>query len=235
MIKKIEKHNLIWSVRDKTSDEIIIGYVPGPVEYFNFLDIKPGDVVLDVGMNIGGFAVTAASKGAKVIGYEPHPETYELALENLKNNNLTAITHMAGVSGYDRDAKLYLDKPERNYSGFFTTIAEGLQGENEKKESIPIKLEGINGILEKYKPNKIKMDCEGAEWDIIMAIKDWYNVEKMVFEYHIVPGHDIVVMNDIIHYDDDKVYQNAFFKRLKEHFSKVEWHEQCKHIVNCEK
>ena len=39
-------------------------------------DISPGDSVVDVGANVGAFAVLAASRGARVTAYEPHPETF---------------------------------------------------------------------------------------------------------------------------------------------------------------
>lgn len=234
-MKKIERHGLVWTVREKTSDEIIVGYVPNPVEYFNFIDIKPGDVVLDIGMNIGAFAVMAAHKGGKVIGYEPEPETYAIAVENFKNNNLEGITHMAGVSGLDGEALLYLDIPERNYSGFNTTVKEGLQGEDFEREAIKIKLLGINKILEEYKPNKIKIDAEGAEWDIIMAVHDWYNAEKLVFECHCVPNHKAMVINHKVYLDDDEIYREALKKKLREHFGKVEQHPECRNIINCTK
>lgn len=38
-------------------------------------EIAPGDRVVDVGANVGAFAVLAASSGAFVDAYEPHPET----------------------------------------------------------------------------------------------------------------------------------------------------------------
>jgi FkbM family methyltransferase len=232
-MKKINKHGLIWNVREKDSDEIIVGYVPGPVEYFDFLDIKKGDVVLDIGMNIGAFAVKAASLGAKVIGYEPEPETYKVAIMNFKENNLEGITHNLGVAGIEQEAKLYLDVPERNYSGFNTTVKGGLQGEDFEKSTIDIKLVGINEVLKKYKPNKVKIDCEGAEWDIIMAVHNWYNVERLTFECHCVPNHRAMVINHKVYLDDDEIYRNALKKKLREHFKVVEEHPQCKNSINC--
>jgi FkbM family methyltransferase len=231
MRKKIEKHGLTWTVRENSSDAIIVGYVPNPGEYFGFLDVKPDDVVLDIGMNVGAFAVAAANKGARVIGYEPDPETYEIALENFKNNNLTGITHLAGVAGHNHESVLYLDIPERNYSAFNTTVKGGLQGENSDTKSVPIKLIDINDILKEYKPNKIKIDAEGAEWDIIMAVQDWYNAEKLVLECHSVPNHFAMVINNKVYLDDDEVYRNALKKKLGEHFSKVEKHS--KNVINC--
>lgn len=39
-------------------------------------EIAPGDRVVDVGANVGAFAVWAATAGATVSAYEPHPETH---------------------------------------------------------------------------------------------------------------------------------------------------------------
>jgi hypothetical protein len=90
---------------------------------------------------------------------------------------------------------------------------------------------GINSILQEYKPNKIKIDAEGAEWDIIMAVQDWYNAEKLVLECHSVPNHFAMVINNKVYLDDDKIYREALKKKIMEHFLTIVEHS--KNVINC--
>lgn len=61
---------------------------------------KPGDVVLDVGSNIGFYLLNFSMRvmpGGHVFGFEPHPITYQKLLTNLSanvNKNIT-ISHVA--------------------------------------------------------------------------------------------------------------------------------------------
>jgi predicted RNA methylase len=45
--------------------------------------ILPGDIVFDVGANIGAFALCAAKQGAQVFAYEPIPVTFGLLQQNI--------------------------------------------------------------------------------------------------------------------------------------------------------
>lgn len=54
--------------------------------------IKPGDVVLDIGANIGNHTVFFAKQGATVIAFEADPLTQELLAENLKLNEVPDVT-----------------------------------------------------------------------------------------------------------------------------------------------
>jgi hypothetical protein len=40
-------------------------------------------------------------------------------------------------------------------------------------------------------PNVVKIDCEGGEYDLVAASspESWEAVERLVIEYHKVPGH----------------------------------------------
>lgn len=52
--------------------------------------LKPNDVYLDVGANIGTTLIPAAKsvKGGRAIGFEPHPKVFTYLLENIALNNL---------------------------------------------------------------------------------------------------------------------------------------------------
>ncbi len=51
------------------------------------LSVKAGDVVFDVGANVGLFALDAAARGAKVHAFEPMPQTFAALQANARDFN----------------------------------------------------------------------------------------------------------------------------------------------------
>ena len=83
------------------------------LEVVRFLDdkLRPGDVVFDVGSNIGICTVFAARKvGAtgQVVAFEPAPETYAALMENVRLNGLGNVrAFRAALADYEGDGGLF--------------------------------------------------------------------------------------------------------------------------------
>jgi len=62
--------------------------------------LRPGDVFLDVGANVGGYSVWAGELGAEVIALEPAEDTYRLLADNVALNGfpIRAIRAAAGAA-----------------------------------------------------------------------------------------------------------------------------------------
>jgi FkbM family methyltransferase len=62
--------------------------------------LRPGDLFIDVGANVGTYAIWAADLGAEVIALEPAADTFGLLLENIALNGypITAIQAAAGTA-----------------------------------------------------------------------------------------------------------------------------------------
>src|SRR5262245_8760310 len=77
--------------------------------------LKPGDIFVDVGANIGLFTVLAAryvGAGGAVYAFEPCAKTYQRLLANVELNGLTNVScHQAALSDLSgrRDMKVSLD------------------------------------------------------------------------------------------------------------------------------
>jgi FkbM family methyltransferase len=55
---------------------------------FCFHLLRPGDVFVDVGANIGTYSLPAAARGATVIAFEPGPEAFAELTANIRLNSL---------------------------------------------------------------------------------------------------------------------------------------------------
>ena len=162
-----EKHQ--GYVRENTLDEYIFGEVRSA---YKDLEIKKGDVGLDLGANIGAFAKQAAEKEAIVHCYEPEPNNFTLLQLNSPNTN----NHKKAVVGKQNgNIELFINS-KRNKGIHMTRPVNG-------RESIEVETVSFSDLINEIKPNKIKIDVEGAEYDFLPFEFPSF-VEKLVMEIH---------------------------------------------------
>jgi FkbM family methyltransferase len=144
----------------------------------------PDTVVLDIGGNIGLFAVYAAFSGArKVYAFEPNREAYRHMLENISRNSLQTVIvphHYAVTSKSDEVVAIPKGASPQN------RIAYG-PANNDEYESVHtisvddiVKREGISCV------HLLKMDCEGSEYDILAGMSNatFSKIRRIIVEYH---------------------------------------------------
>lgn len=130
------------------------------VSEYRFHDIRPGDRVLDIGANVGGFCIRAARMGGRVTAVEP-VATIPLR-ENIRANRVS-VQVIAGALGNGKPAEICWDDG-RVVSPTYTL-----------KDLI--RLGGGCDFL--------KCDCEGAEWFINPG--ELEHVRRIEMEIHTPP------------------------------------------------
>eukprot|EP00466_Bigelowiella_natans_P007468 jgi/Bigna1/81464/fgenesh1_pg.80_\ len=149
-------------------------YCPHPDAAID-MDID-GSVVLDIGGHIGVFALYALLNGAShVIGYEPHPENADMYRRNTQNLSVD-LREAAVVETNTAAAELVVGKDFQGNLSVFNVTTHSLQ-------SILSKNAQAAATGREMQISYVKMDCEGAELDILKNMKEWYGVQKLVFEY----------------------------------------------------
>ena len=159
-------------------------------------------VVIDIGGNIGDSAIFFAVSGAKkVIALEPFPYSYNIALENIRMNNLeNKIIYING--GYGKGS-IMIDEKFRNKVG--TSIFESKIGKK-------IPLYSLYDLIEKYKISKfiLKIDCEGCEYNLKNEEESIFdNILRIQIEYH----YGLNFFPDLL---SDSNYEVHFTKPKKE-------------------
>jgi FkbM family methyltransferase len=148
---------------------------------------KNAVTILDIGANIGAFTVLAATANprAKLVAVEPVPETYSLLQRNLASNCMQprVTTLQCGVAAENGTRDLYLGIE----SPFSSLIRHPLNSSNQP----PIKVNTITltELIDRYFPagiDMLKMDCEGAEHESILATPAAYlaKIKYLSLEYH---------------------------------------------------
>ncbi len=176
-------NNRLYVRKNNVSDMLIIKSTFIDREY-DFLNeyIKDGQVV-DVGVNIGDTAIMFARKGARrVLGFEPHPKFFAQATQNIYLNQLedTVSLRPYGLGAKDITVTMKED------SNLGASGAFGLK-ESPLGDKITIKIAPISVLMgEMGTIDVLKLDCEGAEFDIIEALstENLKRIRVIGMEYH---------------------------------------------------
>lgn len=136
-------------------------------------EISPGERVVDVGANVGAFAVLAASRGAHVEAYEPHPETFA----HLRRN-----TGALGV--HSVQAAIVAGAPPAGVVRLQTDPASDTRhriGHGGIEVPAVALTDAIGGGCD-----LLKLDCEGSEFDLVYstAPEAWLRVRRVACEAH---------------------------------------------------
>ena len=177
-----------FKVRVNTSDILVIWEIWRSKVYDDVrMPIAEGDVVVDIGAHIGAFAVRAARLAhyGQVYAYEASSKNYALLDENRQLNRLENL-HVINNAVSQRRGKMPLYRPANN--GGLGSLLQETSSFTEMVQATTfadiIAEHGIKQI------DFLKMDVEGAEYDILFNCPDELlaKVRRMVMEYHEFKG-----------------------------------------------
>jgi FkbM family methyltransferase len=120
--------------------------------------LRPGDVFVDVGANVGWFTVLAGNLGAKVISFEPLPSIFIDLQNNVKMNGLSPRLVRAAIADMEGETRVY--RAGSGNSGLSTT--EGIRGYAFEAMAPILPLHVALTGEEICNARLIKIDTEGA-------------------------------------------------------------------------
>jgi len=157
------------------------------------LPLKPTDVVMEIGANIGATTKFLCSQVENVIAYEPQ----KYGAYCVRKNAPKAITIQAGIGLYDGISKFYYNPRHRSSASRFGKLTN--YGE--------IEIKSFQKELERWEPTFILMDCEGSEWellriklpDFIRAVAIEFHFQRSIKRHYKKNQIDILTMINRIH------------------------------------
>lgn len=139
--------------------------------------------ILDIGANTGLFTLRMKElyPAATVYCYEPFLSNYKELSQNIRLSELKDVKIInKGVGGSSRSEKLFINKSNLGGHSLFAKEARS-------EEFVKIEILGFPDLLKNLPQNRInlvKMDCEGAEYEIIKSIDvlSASKIEIIIFE-----------------------------------------------------
>lgn len=129
--------------------------------------LGPEPVIIDIGANTGLFILRMKQlhPDCRVTGYEPMPSNFAQLQKNLERSGLTGVdVVMRGVGSEPGTVRLYVHRGNIGGHSIFQNQTGG-------RRHIEIELVGVRELLERAGSCALlKLDCEGAEFQIIKAL-----------------------------------------------------------------
>jgi FkbM family methyltransferase len=129
--------------------------------------LTSSSLLLDIGANQGLFSLLACAMEVKVIAVEPNRLNFTALLRNLEANSFTAVPCWAAMGERSGSADLY-----GGLEG--GSLLKGWGGMKKTyKERVPLwSIDDSFGALLSQHQSVIKIDCEGAEYEVLLGAKD---------------------------------------------------------------
>jgi FkbM family methyltransferase len=147
--------------------------------------LEPGLTVLDIGANLGYYALReAAAVGPEGMVYavEPFGETYNVLKQNVSLNNFANV-QLFNLAILDKEGDIdFFTHKERNLNSIVRS-ASGVPTGCVKVHATT----ADNLLIGKKAPSVVRMDVEGAEYRILLGMRNLLagqDLRRMFIEYH---------------------------------------------------
>jgi FkbM family methyltransferase len=133
--------------------------------------VRPGDIVLDIGANIGYYALiesTIAGDTGKVYAVEPVPRNFDILQENVTANRASNVElHNLALGDHTGTAQMFVSD-HSNWSRLAVTAVP-----DKMIETTEVTVSTADEFLRnKTPPDVIRMDVEGYELRILRGMKE---------------------------------------------------------------
>lgn len=175
-------------------------------------ELRPGDIVVDIGGNIGVFVLWAAPQVPQgwVVSVEPNPVSLRCLNLNIQRNGLGNVTAMHAAAGGDGGTMELIYHPGWEMIAYNAEVAApwfykqsaaarlvrwivaGLTNREVPRgppRRILTRLMSLEHIMDDHGievVNYLKLDCEGSEFEILRNVSGacWSRIERAAIEYH---------------------------------------------------
>ena len=190
--------DVVLRVRDVSGSQSIITFTEElyhDIYGLQHMDLGAGDVFIDVGANVGFVSMYVAKRypAAKIIAFEPAPETFQVLQKNLAENgieNVTALNKAVNADG--RPLELLIMPGD---SGASNAFANDAVVERFKRDMggtvVTVEATTLDQVFDAYGIAHcavLKLDCEGAEYEILRQTNVLERIDRVVMELHINPS-----------------------------------------------
>lgn len=137
--------------------------------------LRPDDLFVDVGANVGSYTILAAGVcGSSTIAVEPVPSTFKHLMDNIRLNNLEARVRARNIG-------LGAEKTALHFSATLDTENHVLSVEEaEAAPGIRVDVDTMDSLLAGFRPTVIKIDVEGYEAKVLQGARSTLECDQLL-------------------------------------------------------
>jgi FkbM family methyltransferase len=149
---------------------------PDTLEWID--SMKPGEILFDVGANVGLYTLYAAKKGIKVYAFEPESQNYAILNRNIYLNGLQDRVVALNLALSDTRAIDYLYLSSMDKGASLHTVHENVDFAGNEFQAgyrqgvLATTMDSLVDDWNLPRPDHIKMDVDGHESGIVRGARD---------------------------------------------------------------
>lgn len=171
-LARLGEESRVWAEPGRSASSKVL--YANPPDYPEMLmwraHLRPGDLFLDIGANVGVYSIWAGELGAEVIAMEPAEDTFALLVENidLNDHNVKPIRAAAGATCGPAQFTAGLD------------CANRLDPDNVSRDpSTTVEMVTIDAIIQDQYVAGMKIDVEGFELEVLRGCEQALNDRRI--------------------------------------------------------
>ena len=154
-LTRIGDHSFLWASLHRTGASKAV--YANPPDYPEMVVwqrvLRPGDLFVDVGANVGSYSILAGDLGAEVIAFEPAADTFALLAENVRLNGYLVTTIQAAAGATCGAAQFTMGRDSTNRLTDSGTIK--------------VDMVTVDSVIGDRIVAGMKVDVEGFELDVL--------------------------------------------------------------------
>ena len=145
--------------------------------------------ILDIGANIGLFALAARGRfpQAAIHCYEPNPRALAYLTANAQAGRITVYSEAVGA---ENGRVRIIDTSDSNQATTIDVAGDAIPGDGIPKVAFEVAVKRLGNV------DLLKLDCEGAEWELFLAREAWRKVRELRMEYHLTNNRTVAEVKD---------------------------------------
>lgn len=178
------RNGLRFRIRAGSGDLGVVNeaFIRNPYLRADVIDVPADAVVVDIGANIGDFSLQVAQRcpDGRVLAVEPIAEHVRILRDHVAMNRCRQITCVHGAVGA--------------VAGITDIAVDGVRSrqDSHRARTERVRQTTLQQLLDEHglrHVDLLKLDCEGAEWDILPAAEQAFpRIRQICMEYHCERG-----------------------------------------------
>lgn len=132
-----------------------------------FVEVQPGDVVVDCGAYVGGFSLSASRVASQVHAFEPDARNAQCARRNLAGRSNVRVVE-SGL--YDRSEEMLFNISSNSVEHSFLQPDDNIVVETRRVKVVSLADYARSDRIERF--DFVKIEAEGVELEVFSGLED---------------------------------------------------------------